>query len=80
MVMRGLAVWVAAGCAIRLLASRPVFAERGPDWLDLQIDTAIGEHHPKGVVFWNGCDHRRTAMHKPGHMPAYERPAAGVRL
>ena len=77
MVMRGLAVWVGAR-AIQTL-SCPVFVGNGPTWIDRQIDTAISKHHPGGVLFWNGCDHRRTAMHKPGHMPAYERPDAGAR-
>lgn len=78
LVMRGLAVWATVS-TIRLLASRPVFQERGPAWIDRQIDDAIERNHPGGIVFWNGCDHRRLAMHKPGEMPSFERPDARLR-
>ena len=72
MVIRGLAVWVGTR-AIQML-SHPVFAGRD-SWIDREIDAGIAEKYPAGIVFWNGCDHRRMAMHLPGHMLAFERPS-----
>ena len=77
MVRRGVAEWV-SHTVVRLVASRKVLMRGGTAWIDRQIDSAIERGHPGGIVWWNGCDHRRMAMHRPGEMPSYPMPDAGL--
>jgi hypothetical protein len=72
MVQRGIAVPSSDGTRITFLT---------PEWLmklnvkDAQsrMDDAFVEQRG-GVLWWNGCDHRDAACHRPGENVVYPQP------
>lgn len=45
---------------------------------DAEIDAGIRHNRTGGIVWWNGCDLRDGAMHRPGENVVYPRPDLGI--